>query len=258
VAERSEYVAGTFCWCDLSSGDQDGAKAFYSGLFGWEANDTPIGDGVVYSMMSHRGKPVAAISPQQPAQREAGVPPMWNNYVAVTDADAAAERAKELGGTVLSPAFDVMEAGRMAVLADPQGAVIMVWQAGQVHGAELVTEVGALVWNELATPDLEGASAFYGGLFGWTFTPFEGAPMPYSVIMNGERSNGGIAVPDEPVPPCWLPYFGVEDLDASIATAERLGGATRIGPADLPMARVAMITDPEGAPLWLYAGEYQP
>lgn len=257
MALRTEHAPGTFSWCDLSTTDQDGAKAFYGELFGWEAEDMPVGDGAVYSMMSREGKHVAAISAQPQQQRDAGVPPMWNSYVSVTDADAIVERVKELGGSAHAPAFDVMDAGRMAVLQDPEGAFFMVWQAGQVHGAELVTDVGAMVWNELATADLDAASAFYGELFGWTFNPFEGSPQPYSVIINAGRSNGGIAQPEAAVPACWLPYFGVADLDSSLATVEALGGRKHLGPMDLPMARIALAVDPQGAAFWLYAGDYE-
>src|SRR3954451_18832851 len=119
MAERTSYEPGTFCWGDLTTTDQEGAKTFYSGLFGWDAADMPMGDDAVYSMQRVRGKDVAAIAPQPPQQREAGVPPAWNNYVSVESADGTAERAAELGGNVHAPAFDVLEAGRMAVIQDP-------------------------------------------------------------------------------------------------------------------------------------------
>src|ERR1019366_4597228 len=122
------------------------------------------------------GKNVAAIAPQPQQQRDAGVPPVWNSYVSVESADAAAERAEELGGTVHAPAFDVMEVGRMAVMQDPQGAYFMVWQPRQHFGAALVNAPGALVWNELACTDLDASTAFYSGLFGWTIAPFQGSP----------------------------------------------------------------------------------
>jgi uncharacterized protein len=254
---RTEYAPGTFCWSDLTTTDQTVAKAFYGELFGWEARDMPVGDGVVYSMMLLDGKRVAAISPQPQQQLDAGVPPTWNSYISVADADAIVERAKELGGSAHAPAFDVMDAGRMAVLQDPQGAYFPIWQPNLNHGAELVTQVGALVWNELATTDMDAATSFYGELFGWTFTPFEQA-VPYSVITNHGRSNGGIVVPEDPVPPCWLPYFGVEDLDASSAAVDRLGGRKHLGPIELPMAHIALVADPQGAAFFLYAGTYEP
>src|ERR1700692_4518067 len=106
MGERAQYTPGTFCWTDLTTTDQDAAKAFYSGLFGWEAEDTPVGEGVYYSMQRLDGKDVAAISPQPQMQRDAGTPPTWNSYVSVQSADATADRAKELGATVHAPPFD--------------------------------------------------------------------------------------------------------------------------------------------------------
>src|SRR5438876_5148565 len=165
MAERTQYTPGTFCWTDLTTTDQDGAKAFYSGLFGWEAEDLPVGDGLFYSMMRKDGKDVAAIATQPEQQREAGVPPTWNSYVSVEDADPVAERAGQLGANVHAPPFDVMDSGRMAVIQDPQGAFIQVWQPKQHFGAALVNAPGALCWNELQTTDMDGSAAFYRDLF---------------------------------------------------------------------------------------------
>jgi len=155
MGERTGHAPGTFSWTDLTTTDQESAKAFYGGLFGWVAEDTPIGEDAYYSIQRVDGKDVAAISPQQEAQREAGVPPTWNSYVTVENADAVAERAKELGATVVAPPFDVMQAGRMAAIQDPQGAFFLLWQPNQNHGAQLVNAPGALSWNELASPDLD-------------------------------------------------------------------------------------------------------
>jgi uncharacterized protein len=259
MGERTQYTPGTFCWTDLTTTDQDAAKAFYSGMFGWEAEDLPVGDGIVYSMMRLGGKNVAAISPQSEQQREAGAPPTWNSYVSVESADAAAERAGQLGATVHAPPFDVMEAGRMSVIQDPQGAFFMVWQPGQEFGAELVNAPGALSWNELASPDLEASAAFYGDLFGWTVSPFEGSPQPYLVIMNGDRGNGGIRELSPPgVPPHWLVYVGTEDIEAGLGRVAELGGTNMAGPIDIGMAKIAIVQDPQGAVFALYAGEFQP
>src|SRR5271170_670893 len=181
MGERMKYTPGTFSWADLASTDQAAAKTFYTELFGWEAQDLPVGDGVFYSMMSVGGKPVAAIAPQPEAQRNAGAPPAWQSYISVEDADATLERAKELGGTVHAPAFDVMSAGRMGVVQDPGGAYFLVWQARDHIGAQRVNGHGLLTWNELSTKDIAGASKFYGDLFGWQFEPLEGMPMPYSM-----------------------------------------------------------------------------
>jgi predicted enzyme related to lactoylglutathione lyase len=259
MGERTGYTPGTFCWTDLTTTDQPAAKAFYGGLFGWEAEDMPVGEGVFYSIMRADGKDVAAIAPQPEPQRDAGAPPVWNSYVSVESADAAVERAKELGGTVHAPAFDVMEAGRMGVIQDPHGAYFMVWQPGQHFGAQLVNAPAAFVWNELASPDLDGSTAFYSGLFGWTVAPFEGSPTPYLSIENGEANNGGIRELSSPgVPPHWLVYFGVEDIDVALAKVEQLGGTKIFGPQDIQIAKIAAVRDPQGAVFALYAGQLAP
>ncbi len=258
MGERTSYTPGTFSWTDLTTTDQAAAKAFYVGLFGWEAEDMPVGEGMVYSMMSVGGKNVAAISPQPQQQRDAGAPPAWNSYVTVEDADASVERAKELGGTVHAPAFDVMDVGRMAVIQDPQGAYFEVWQPRSHIGAGLVNAPGALVWNELVSPDLDASSAFYGGLFGWSVAEFEGSPMKYLSIKNGEANNGGMREPQEGEPPCWLVYFGVEDIDAALAKVTELGGSRLMGPQDIQIAKIAIAQDPQGAAFALYAGQLEP
>lgn len=259
MGERTQYTAGTFCWADLTTTDQDAAKAFYSGLFGWEAEDMPVGEGVFYSMMRVDGKDVAAIAPQPEQQREAGAPPLWNNYVSVQSADVAVERAKELGANVHAPAFDVMEAGRMGVIQDPQGAYFMVWEPRNHFGAKLVNAPGALVWNELASSDLDASSAFYDSLFGWQTTPFEGSPTPYLSIKNGGASNGGMREVDPPgMPPHWMVYFGAQDIDESLAKVKELGGMVHAGPIDIQMAKIAIVQDPQGAVFALYAGMLEP
>lgn len=256
MGERNGYASGTFCWAELSTTDQDAAKSFYAALFGWEADDRPVGDGAHYSMQNLGGKPVAAISAQPSAQREAGVPPLWNSYVWVESADGIAARVAELGGTVHAGPFDVMQAGRMAVVQDPQGAFFMLWEKGEHHGAALVNEPGALVWNELSTPDMEGAAAFYNDLFGWSTESLESSPEPYLVIKNGEASNGGIRELKEPMPPNWLVYFGVEDIEQGVAKVAELGGGTMVEPFDIGVAKIAVVHDPQGAAFALYAGQF--
>jgi predicted enzyme related to lactoylglutathione lyase len=257
MGERTQHTPGTFSWTDLTTTDQEGAKAFYAGLLGWEIEDMPVGDGSVYSIARIGGASVAAISPQPQMQRDAGVPPTWNSYVTVESADAAATRAAELGAAVHAPAFDVLEAGRMAVIQDPQGAFFMVWEPRAMIGAGLVNAPGALVWNELATIDMDAAATFYNGLFGWELPPFEGSPDPYLSIKNDGRSNGGVRDVTPPgTPPHWLSYFGIDDIDAGMAKAEELGGRMLMGPIQIPMAKIAIVADPQGAVFALYDGVF--
>jgi predicted enzyme related to lactoylglutathione lyase len=257
MSERTKYTPGTFSWADVSTTDQEAAKAFYSGLFGWEAEDMPVGDGVFYSMMRLNGRDVAAISPQQEQQREAGVPPMWNSYVTVESADAAADRATQLGATVHAPPFDVLEAGRMAVVQDPQGAFFMVWEPRQHIGAGLVNAPGALAWNELASPDVDASAAFYDDLFAWTTDPFEGSPQRYLIVKNDDHGNGGITeLGDQPAPPHWLVYFGVDDIESGLAKVTALGGSKLAGPIDIGIAKIGVVQEPQGATFAIYAGQF--
>jgi uncharacterized protein len=254
MGERDGYRPGTFCWSELATSDQPAAKAFYGALLGWEADDRPVGDGVFYSMQMLDGKPVAAIAPQPQQQAEAGVPPLWNTYVSVDSADATAERAEQLGATVHAPPFDVMTAGRMAVIQDPQGAYFMLWQGRDHFGAALVNAPGTLVWNELQSPDLDASASFYGELFGWEVQDAEGMPERYLTIKNAGANNGGMRALTPPSPPNWLTYFAVDDLDASLAKLGELGGSSLAGPIDIQIARLAVVADPQGAVFALYAG----
>ena len=178
MGERTQYAPGTFSWTDLSTTDQDAAKAFYAGLFGWQADDRPVDESTVYSMQLIDGKAVAAISPQPAQQREAGVPPLWNSYITVASADDAAARAGELGGDRARAAL--RRHGRRPDGRDPgpHGRVLHGLGPRATIGAERVNAPGALCWNELATPDFDAAQAFYGDLFGWTFDAFEGRRCP--------------------------------------------------------------------------------
>jgi predicted enzyme related to lactoylglutathione lyase len=254
MGERTEHAPGTFSWVDLTTPDPDAAKSFYTELFGWTAEDFPLGDSTNYSIVRIDGKDVGAISPQRQEQRDAGMPAAWNSYITVASADAAAERAAQLGGAVHASPFEAMSAGRMAVIQDPQGAFFSVWQPRDHNGAQLVNATGALVWNELGVSDVDASAAFYGALFDWTFSPMEGSPARYLVITNGSRTNGGITELAAPHP-SWTPYFAVDSLDASLATLVEFGGSSITGVVDIGIAKLAVVQDPQGATFALYDGQ---
>jgi predicted enzyme related to lactoylglutathione lyase len=258
VGERTQHAPGTFSWAELATTDADAAKAFYAGLFGWQAEDLPVPEGGYYSMQRLDGKNVAAIAPQPQAQRDAGAPPAWQSYITVESADGAAGRAAELGGTVHAPPFDVLDAGRMAVIQDPQGAFFMVWEPKNNIGADLVNVPGALCWNELAAADLDVAADFYAKLFGWRMEPSEGMPMRYMTIKNGQATNGGMREKQPQEPPYWLVYFAVEDTDAAIEKVKELGGSAIAGPYEMAMGKIAVVQDPQGAVFALYSGQLEP
>jgi predicted enzyme related to lactoylglutathione lyase len=258
MGQRASHSPGTFSWTDLSTTDQDSAKAFYGSLFDWQFDEQPVGEDVVYSMALIDGQPVAAISPQPQQQRDAGVPPLWNSYVTVASADAALARARELGATVHADAFDVMDAGRMGVIQDPQGAFFEVWEPRGSIGAQIVNAHGALSWNELSSPDLDGSARFYEALFGWKTQAMEGMPMDYRVITRADGgSNGGMTEPMAPgVPAHWLVYFGTEQLNVSAEKAGALGGKVMAGPMDIGAGQIAVLSDPQGAVFALYSGHF--
>jgi uncharacterized protein len=253
VANVATHAPGTFCWPELATTDQKAAVAFYSSLFGWDVNESPAGPNETYSMFQLADRAVGAACSLRPEQRDQHVPPHWGSYVAVASADDAAKRAQELGGQVLAPPFDVMDAGRMAVIQDPTGAVFMVWQGNQHAGAQVMNEAGSLCWTELTTTDTAAAEKFYTQLFGWTPKhAAAGSPMEYTEFsVGGTPGIGMMAKPaDMPahIPSYWMPYFQVADTDASASKAKALGANVMVPPQDIPgTGRFAIISDPQGA-----------
>ncbi|HEX3562247.1 MAG TPA: VOC family protein [Solirubrobacterales bacterium] len=249
MSERTSYEPGIPCWVDLGTPDIDGAAKFYAALFGWSVEEGENAEQTGgYRQATLRGKPVAGAMPLM----QEGQPPAWSSYVSVQDADATAAKVREAGGNVMAEPMDVLDLGRMAVFADPTGAVFGIWQPGSFVGAELVNEANALTWNELNTRDVATAKSFYGAVFGWSFEDqeFEGMGT-YTTFKAGEGAGGGIfdmtgRVPDE-VPANWLVYFAVDDADATVAKAEELGGGVNMGAVDIPVGRFAVLHDPFGA-----------
>ncbi len=253
MGKRERYEPGTFSWVDLSTSDAEGAKVFYGELFGWGFEDNEVPGGSVYTMCYVQGDTVAAIV-QQDEQ-----PGHWNNYVTVTSADETAAKARQLGANVFEEPFDVMEAGRMAVFADPTGAVLCVWQPRAHIGARRVNDPGCLTWNELQSRDPETAGAFYAGLFGWETEPIEDdGKLVYVTIRNAGSANGGIMPMTEQhgdAPPYWLAYFTVPSCDGAIAKVRELGGDALAGPLDIGAGRIAVVRDPQDAAFALFEGE---
>src|SRR5690349_15856611 len=217
MAERTSHAPGTFSWVDLGTTDGEGAKAFYGALLGWEFEDLPVPGSPPYSMARLRGLNVAAVY----TKRDDSQPPAWLSYVTVADADGVAGSAAGLGATVISEPFDVMDAGRMAVLADPTGAVFAIWQAKQSIGAQLVNDVGSLTMNQLNPTDPQTAQAFYSALFGWTFTQ----------VAAGEQGS------------------------CSFSTGGVLTGGML--PVPIPAGRIAVATDPYGAGFAIFEGDVE-
>jgi predicted enzyme related to lactoylglutathione lyase len=262
MGKRSSYAPGTFSWVDLATTDTDDAKRFYAELFGWSYDDRDAGGGGTYTEASIDGDAVAGLYSQPEQQRSQGAPPFWSNYVTVASADDAASRASELGGSVHAAPFDVLDAGRMAVIADPTGAMLGVWEPGESIGARRVNDPGCMTWNELSTNDAASAIDFYSSLFGWRIEPIDtgGGPPYWSISHDGgaEGRNGGmreLAPEQEGVPPHWMPYFTVASVDETIDRAEGAGGRSLAGPLDLPTGRIVILSDPQGAVFAIFEGD---
>jgi predicted enzyme related to lactoylglutathione lyase len=250
MSEPTSYEPGTPCWIDLGTPDQDAAATFYGSLFGWSVEeDENAAQTGGYRVAMLREKAVGGVMKLM----QEGQPPAWMTYVAVEDADATAARAREAGGTVHAEPMSVLDYGRMAVIADPTGAVFGIWQAGKNVGSGIVGEPGAFIWSEINTRDPEAAKAFYGDVFDWSFEDeeFEGAGT-YTTVRVGGKSVGGLIditdrVPAE-IPAHWLVYFAVEDAAATVEQAKNSGGNVAVGPQDIAkVGRIAVLTDPWGA-----------
>ncbi len=246
------HPPGAFCWIELATTDQKAAKSFYGALFGWGVNDFPMGPNDFYSMFQLEGRDAAAAYTLRPEQRSQRVPPHWMIFVAVESADAAAQRAAQLGGKVLAPPFDVYDVGRMAVLQDPTGAAFSVWQPKKHKGTGISGVDGTLCWADLSTPDPPRAGSFYSELFGWKIVKEDEDPAHnYWHIVNGEQFIGGIppAAHRQPgIPPHWLVYFAVSDCDAAAAQAKQLGATLHLPPMTMEdVGRMSVVADPQGA-----------
>jgi uncharacterized protein len=248
MSHRGRYPQGVPCWVELQTTDQQEAKAFYAALFGWELDDEPLPMGGHYTLASLDEGTVAGITPQPPGSPQ-GMPPVWTTYLAVDDLTETVDTVPSAGGQVIAPPMPVMERGSMAIVADPTGGVVGLWQADRHHGAATVNQPGAVLWNELITPEPERAAAFYDTTLGTTHqtTPM-GDGDTYTVLeVDGRAVAGAMALPEHMgVPTAWTVYFGTEDIAATVAAARDLG-ATILNEVDSPAGPLAVIADPQGA-----------
>jgi uncharacterized protein len=248
MSERTSYDPGTPSWADLSTPDLQDALRFYGGLFGWELEDAGEQAGHYHQALL-RGKRVAGIGPAQP-----GGPPaaFWTTYLSGTDVDVHAAAIRDAGGQVMVDPLDVMGLGRMLIGQDPTGAMFGIWQPQAHTGAELVNENAALTWNELMTRDIDAAEAFYGAVFDYTFEALPQMPEGgYRLMKVNDQVVAGIwAMTDEvpaDMPPHWLAYFQLDDVDAGFDRVRDLGGEVLREPRDSPYGRFAPVRDPQGA-----------
>jgi uncharacterized protein len=270
MPERDGYIPGVPCWVDTSQPDPEASLDFYRGLFGWEFESVmPPGSPGQYFIARIRGRDAAAVG-----SIPEGAPSMatWNTYIWVERADDTVAQVRRASGTVVMGPFDVMNYGRMAVCADPEGAVFFVWEAKDHKGARIVNEHGSVNFNGLHTREVAGAKAFYGAVFGWT-TMDIGAGELWTLPGYGdflERDDPDLRkrvadlggpkgfedvvasisqIPaDQPSTPAhWSVTFGVDDARATATKAAELGGRVIVPPMDVPWSRLTVISDPQGA-----------
>ena len=242
MGEVERYPAGTFCWVDLGTTDVAGAKAFYGGLFGWTFEDVPPGEDAFYTLCRLDGKDVTGLHPHSEAEGSG-----WTSYVRVDDADAVARKAEAAGGAVVNPPVEVPGTSRVAVIRDPGGVDVALWEPLGFEGARVVNVPGAWTWNELTTPDLTEAARFYGDVFGWRSDEAPGPGGRAAFRLAGYLVGGAHepAMPEDR--PAWTVAFWVADADESAAAVERLGGRVLLPPMDVPVGRFAIAADPTGA-----------
>jgi predicted enzyme related to lactoylglutathione lyase len=292
MPERHGYILGVPCWVDVSEPDPEAALDFYGGLFGWKFEDVmPPGSESKYFIGRGQG-PGSSIFDTSRELRSGDVaavgtiaeaaPPtgMWNTYFWVDSADEAASKVRDARGGVVVEPFDFMDACRMAVFTDREGAACRVWEAKEHKGARLVNDPGAVVFNNLNIRDVDAARSFYASVFGWQTSSIGGGADGWTLPGYGdwlEREHHrqlrkqmaeagapegfedvvGSIVPiadDQPNTPAhWSVTFATDDADATAAKAAELGGTVIVPPFDAPWStptytiRIAVISDPQGA-----------
>jgi predicted enzyme related to lactoylglutathione lyase len=265
MTDRDSYPPGVPCWVETLQADVRGAMDFYGSLFDWEfAGPGPLSEDAPgqYFVARLRGRDVAGIG-SLPEDVEPTTP-AWLTYVRTARVDETVDLAKRAGGTVAVKPVDAPPAGRLAVVADPAGARIGLWEAGSREGAQLINVAGAWALSSLRTTDPEGVKTFYGSLFGWQAAPF-GGPSSRSMLWRLPGYVGG--QPEQPVPrdvvgmvttpggegsrdndpPHWSVDFWVDDVDSTAAAAAAAGAEVIVAPFDTPGFRSAFLADPQGA-----------
>jgi predicted enzyme related to lactoylglutathione lyase len=259
MATFDHYDQGTPSWVELSTPDQDAARAFYAGLFGWDFDDNDMGEQAHYYIATFHGSRLGGVAGLPPGLE--GHPAFWGVYLAVDDVDATTARVEPAGGKVEAGPFDVGDAGRMSAICDPTGARVGLWQAGRTTGTERANEPSTPTWNECVTGDVGVAARFYADVLGMGSEAMDmGEAGSYTVLtdVNGRQVGGAMDLAMLPAGTRahWNVYFNVVDVDEAVAMVERLGGSSVVPAMDVAgVGRMAMVADPQGAAFWLMSGE---
>ena len=246
---------GQFCWYDLITEDPAAAKRFYPPLFNWKIEAFPFSSpDQPYDMWAVNGNTLGGVGKLSEQMKAQGIPSHWMPSVHVNSIDETASKAVSLGGRVMAGPMDIPETGRYAVLTDPQGAMIAIFQAnGPFAGFDGTAEMGRPSWHELMTTDYRRAFEFYGALFGWEKieeVDMGPAGMYFEYGMKGKMFGGMYNRTPEmgAMHPYWLPYFHVKDVESSTAAAKKAGAVVHMGPMEVPGGSwVVVMGDPQGA-----------
>jgi predicted enzyme related to lactoylglutathione lyase len=238
-------LPGKFVWFELVSRDARKAQAFYGKVLGWRVEGFPMGDRT-YEMIFAGDTMIGGYAePTSDRQRS-----HWISYVSVEDVDAAAKAAVTNGGKVVAAPYDIPGVGRAARIADPQGAELCPFKNATGDPPDAGATQGCFFWNELHTTDPAKALAFYEKVIGFSHRALDMGPGgTYHIVSRGGVDRGGATSHLPPaVPPHWLPYVFVDDPDATIALARKLGATIQFGPEDIPgVGRFGVLEDPTGA-----------
>jgi len=244
--------AHVFCWSECITTDVERVKAFYHGLFGWQAQDKPASRTQHYSLFSQQGALVGAALAMPPELAKQGVPSHWAHFISTPDLDATLAQVNQAGGSILKPAFEVLDAGRMALILDPAGCPLSLWQAGSEtgFGAFRPGQSGAPCWFELMSNQTDSARSFYQTLFGWEPVAMDLAELDYWLFLADRVPVAGLMGLQPHMgkqPDHWLMYFNSSNVDADAAKAVSLGGTVMLEPQNMSVGRFTLLSDPEGA-----------
>jgi uncharacterized protein len=249
MPEFEAPVTNRVCWVELQTRDLAAARSFYGGLFGWTFEDLPLPQGS-YTVAKINGKQVGGLTPLPEALVRAGTAPSWGSYIGVDDVQASSEAAARHGGQLLLGPR-ALGPGTFSVIADPTGAVILLWHTTQPIGTFLYGEPGSCTWNELVSTNPDVAQRYYAQLFGWKAAPQQTSGQPYTLFKSGGAPVGGLMAqpPDmKGLPSRWVCYFAVNDPDVAFTRALRSGARVIMPMSDLPqMGRFGWLADPQGA-----------
>lgn len=252
MVQPMRHPVGTFCFMESGSAEMAVSHRFYASLFDWGVDEHSFPDGGSYTRFLVRGLPVAGAFSVEAHQDLSMLPGQWWPFVAVESVETALGQAVSLGAVPLGDVVDVPGEFAAAEFRDPSGAVCGLWQPRAHIGARVITEVGALTWTDLSTPDPTTAASFYGELFGWTIGSEGAEAETYDFFTSDGAVVAGLTACESVDAPWWRPHVGVSDFDAAIAVAFELGGNVGEDAPDVPgLGRRVAVEDPNGISLML-------